>query len=197
MCYLWHPNGASDPFDPPCVSDWVYILERSMTQLFIRLSDPALIVFLMTIGLLLLHVCVILFSIYRTKVAETDGARLRQELFGLMRRIEGLSTGRRALITYQFDNMLESLVKQLPTRIANEAGQRIVDTESQILKALSEIEPALAEDRVLQSRLEQVLHSMENLEAVVVSVTCESVRQAIVDVRQTLLSQDGIEAGYR
>lgn len=160
-------------------------------------TNPQTVVFLMTIGLLLLQEVVIVSAVRSSRAAHVERGKLHQELFGLMRRIEGLSTGRRALITYQFDNMLESLIKQLPTRIASEAGQRIFDTESQILKALSEIEPALGEDKVLHSRLEQVLHSMENLEAVVVSVTCESVRQAIVDVRHSLLSQDGIEAGYR
>lgn len=157
---------------------------------------PELTLFVMTSGMLVLQFMVATFTFRRSRAADIERGRLHQELFGLMKRIDGLSSGRRALITYQFDNMLESLSKQLPTRIASEAGQKILDTESQILKALSEIEPALAGDKLLESRLEQVVHSMENLETVVVSVTCESVRQAIVDVRQSLLAPDGNDGLY-
>lgn len=156
-----------------------------------------LVVFMMTAGLLLLQLALALFALHRCRAAERERGQLHQELFGIMKRIEGLSTGRRALITYQFDNMLDLLIKQLPTRIASEAGQRIFDTESQILKVISEIEPGVGENGVLRERMEQVVKSMENLEAVVVSVTCESVRQAIVDVRTTLLSPEGIESGFR
>jgi hypothetical protein len=85
---------------------------------------------------------------------------------------------------------LDSLVKQMPSRIAVEAGERIFETESQFLKTLSELEPGLISDPSSQRRIEQLVQSMENLEATVVSLTCESIRQAMLDVRQSLLAQD-------
>lgn len=144
----------------------------------------------LTCVVLLFQTLILAITLLKTQRAHREREDLYKELFALMRKIEGMSAGKRAMVLHQFDNLLDSLVKQLPTRIAVEAGERIFETESRLLKTLAEIEPGLSADAPGHLHLEHLIQSMENLEATVVSLTCDSVRQAMLDVRETLLNQD-------
>ncbi len=148
----------------------------------------------LTCLVLVFQALILSITLFKTHSAHVERRELYHELFILMRKIENLSESKRGMVLHQFDNLLDSLIKQLPTRIAAEAGERIFETESQLLRALAEIEPAIGADQRSQLRLEHLVQSMENLEATVVSLTCESVRQAMLDVRESLFAQESANA---
>lgn len=148
------------------------------------------VVLVLSCVILTLQGVILAAMFFKTNRAHRERELLYRELFALMQKIESMSAGKRGMVLHQFDNLLDSLVKQMPSRIAVEAGERIFETESQFLKTLSELEPGLISDPSSQRRIEQLVQSMENLEATVVSLTCESIRQAMLDVRQSLLAQD-------
>lgn len=144
-------------------------------------------------SVLVLQASVILFLLHRFKASHSTQEKLYQELFGLTRKIEGLSSGRRALIAYHLDMLLERLVKQLPSRISAEAGDVIFRTESSMLKTLADLEPNLPQLPGMKDRVESLVSSMERLESTVVSVTGEAVRQAIFDTKRSILEADSHE----
>ena len=105
------------------------------------------------VGVLLLQASVTLYLFGRFKLASVAQEKLHHELSGLTRKIEGLSSGRRALIAYHLDMLLERLVKQLPSRISAEAGDIIYRTESSMLKTLADLEPNLPQIPGMKERV--------------------------------------------
>jgi hypothetical protein len=147
---------------------------------------------LMTI-VLAFQVSVTLYMIGKFQFANQERTRLYHQLFGILRKIEGLSSGRRALIAHNLDILLEQLAKQLPSRIAAEAGEIIYKTESSMLKALADLEPNLPQMPGMKERVEKLVVSMESLESTVVLLTTETVRQAILDTKRSILDADSHE----
>ena len=142
---------------------------------------------------LALQISVALYLLGKFQFASKEQSRLYHELFGILRKIEGLSSGRRALIAHNLDILLEQLVKQLPSRIAAEAGEIIYKTESSMLKALADLEPNLPQLPGMKERVEKLVVSMEGLESTVVLLTTETVRQAILDTKRSILDADSHE----
>jgi hypothetical protein len=142
---------------------------------------------------LALQVSVAFYLLGKLQFASQERSKLYLELFGMLRKIEGLSSGRRALISHNLDIMLERLAKQLPSRIAAEAGEVIYKTESSMLKVLADLEPNLPQMPAMKERVEKLVISMESLESTVVSLTSETVRQAIMDTKRSILDADSFE----
>ena len=143
--------------------------------------------------MLAIHIGVGCYFLIVAKRHQNQVAQVHYDLFGLMRKIEGLSSSKRALVQFQLDSLLETLIKQLPTRIATQAGEQIFDTESQMLRALSELGPDLKGNIALQQRLEALVQSMGNLESTIVSLTNETVRQAMLDAKHLLLRDEHVD----
>jgi hypothetical protein len=136
-----------------------------------------------------IHTALSLYIFLRAKRTEQNNSLLHRELFGIMKKIEGLSAGRRTLISAQIDTVLERLSYQLPSRISARAGEAIYDTESQVLKTLAAIAPDIQEHPEAKDRVNSLVSSMERLETTIVTLTQESVRQAILDTKNALIEE--------
>lgn len=111
-------------------------------------------------------------------------------MFGLVRRIEALTSNRRELMVKQFDRMLANLSTRLPSTIAAQASQRIFETESKILTRLAELEPNLKKDEISRRKMDDLIRSMEGLEQTIVALTAEAVRKVMVESRSDLLDAE-------
>ena len=141
-------------------------------------------------GLLLFQLLTTLFMAITLWAASRDRASLSKEMFGLMRKIEGLTANERDLMLKHYDNILEDLSSRLPSSIAAQAGDMIFQTESQVLTRLAELEPNLASDEDTRLRMDKLIQSMENLEARVVSITAEAVENVMAENRRDLFKGD-------
>jgi len=123
------------------------------------------------------------------RIAERERARLNRDVFGLLKKIEGLTSSRREQMLRHYDKILEQLSVQLPPAIAEEAGQLIFDTESKILTRLAELEPDLKNDSQSREKLDELIKSMESLEATIVSLTANTVQSIMARSRKDLFSE--------
>lgn len=139
------------------------------------------------IGLQLL-LAVVAFVSFRT--AGRERAELHKEMFGLVRRIEALTSHRRELMLKHYDSMLETLSVRLPPAIAAQTSQVIVDTESKILTRLAELEPALKHDEISRQKMDELILSMEKLEHTIVAQAAETVRRVMAEGRRSLLDDE-------
>ncbi|MDC0358241.1 hypothetical protein OAO01_05435 [Oligoflexia bacterium] len=120
------------------------------------------------------------------RIASRDRANLTKEMFGLVRKIEGLTSNRREQMLKHYDTILEELSTRLPPTIASEAGQMIFEMESNILSRLAELEPNLREDEASLKKMDSLIKSMEGLEATLVSLTANTVRNVMASRRRDL-----------
>ena len=128
------------------------------------------------------------------KGASKEKAILNKELFGLVKKLEGLTSSRREQMIKHYDTMLENLAKRLPPTIAAHAGNMIVETEGRILQRLSELEPLLSQDDESRRKMEELVRSMERLEETLVAVTANTVTQVMGEGRRDLLAlEDGLD----
>lgn len=130
-----------------------------------------------------------LAAIVSLRSAVREQREVHREIFGLLRKIEGLTASRREQVVRQYDKMLENLSLRLPTTVASELGKVMYDTESRILARLAEIEPELSRDGEPRRKLEELVSSMEKLEETIVSATSDTVRQVMLEGRQTLITE--------
>jgi hypothetical protein len=149
--------------------------------------DNLLIVASLVAGLLVgTHILVSVITILSLKQASKERQSLHRELFGLVKKIEGLTASRREQMLKHYDGLLETLSTKLPTAVANHTGQMIFDTESKILARLAEIEPGLAKDEAGKEKLNDLIKSMEVLERSLVNLTSDAVRDVMIDGRRSL-----------
>lgn len=137
------------------------------------------------IGLCVTNVllAVFVFASARSSRKAMDGTL--KELFGVMKKIEGLTSGRRAQILREFDKILDGLSARLPTVVAARANDSVFETESGILKRLAEIDPAIKNEEN-KDKLDELIRSMEQLQEAVVSSVSETVRKALDDARREI-----------
>jgi hypothetical protein len=111
-------------------------------------------------------------------------------MFGLVRRIEGLTSHRREQMLKHYDGMLESLSTRLPPTIAAHTSQAIIETESKILQRLAELEPNFRDDESIQRKLDELIHSMEGLEKTIVALAADAVQRVMAEGRRSLIDED-------
>lgn len=129
--------------------------------------------------------CAVIWSL-RTNVRERR--EISKELFGLVRRIEGLTAERRAHVLRHYDQMLGDLSRRLPPAVAAELSDIIFDVESKVLTHLASLEPTLApEDR---AKFDDLIRSMENLERSIVGLTADTVARVMKEGRRTLTKDE-------
>jgi len=132
---------------------------------------------------------VALYMFLSLRSAERERAELSKEMFGLMKKIEGLTAKRREQMLLQFDKVLEVLSVRLPTAIAAKVSDLVFEIERQVLSRLAEIEPNLKEDAD-RRKMEELICSMEKLEETVVAITSDSVQQVMLESRRSLFEED-------
>ena len=131
-----------------------------------------------------------LFTIISLRSASKDRQNLNKELFGLLRKIEGLTASRREQMLKHYDGLLEVLSTKLPTAVATHTSQVIFDTEAKILTRLAELEPTLQSDEKGKEKLNELIKSMEGLERTIVNLTSDAVRNVMVEGRRSLFEGD-------
>ena len=137
--------------------------------------------------LLLLQFAVVVYMAISLRIAGREREVIHREIFGLVRRMEGLTSHRREQIIKHYDKMLDTLSCRLPTAVASQASQVIFDAESRILQRLAELEPELRNDEIGRRKMDDLIKSMENLEHTLVSITSDTVRKVMVEGRAKLL----------
>lgn len=123
------------------------------------------------------------------RAAAKDRHLINKELFGLVKKIEGLTSHRREAVLRHYDRMLETLSFRIPTTVASQASHAILDAESKILTRLAELEPDLSNDSVAKRKMDEIVRSLEGLEQTLVLLTSETVRRVMLEGRTTLVDE--------
>ena len=155
-------------------------------------SSPSATILMCGFALIaLLQVVVSALVFLSLRAANRERAVTTKELFGLMKKIEGLTASRREQVLKEYDKILESLTHRLPPIIAAQASESIIETESRILTRLAELEPSLKKDDVSFKKMDELIQSMEKLEQTLVTSTAETVERVLVESRTVLLEAPG------
>lgn len=139
------------------------------------------------IGLQLILTIYMLFSL---RLAARERGQLNKEMFGLVKKIEGLTANRREQLLKHYDGLLENLAARLPPAVAAQTSQIVFETESKILTRLAELEPDLKTDEVSRRKMDELIKSMENLEKTVVALAADTVKNVMVEGRRSLFDED-------
>lgn len=132
---------------------------------------------------------VAIYMAFSLRIASRERERLNREMFGLVRKIEGLTASRRELISRHYDRMLENLSIRLPSTIAAQTGQVIFETESKILQRLAELEPDLKNDANSKKKMHELVRSMENLQEIIIALTSDTVRRVMTESRHGIIEE--------
>ena len=119
-------------------------------------------------------------------------AQLDREMFGLVKKIEGLTAHRREQMLKHYDKILETLSSRLPPTIAAQTSQVIFETESKILARLAELEPNLSGDEAGRRKMDELIRTMEKLEQTIVVLAADTVRNVMVESRRNLIEQEDL-----
>jgi len=125
--------------------------------------------------------------VHSAKSAARERSEFHLEMYGLLKKLEGLTANKREQMLKHYDTILETLTNRLPPTIAAQASKVIMDTESRILSRLAELEPNLMKDEASRKKMDELIKSMENLEETVVGLTAQTVHNVLVDSRRNLL----------
>jgi hypothetical protein len=137
-----------------------------------------------------LQLVISLYMFGSLRSARKEREKLNREMFGLLRKIEGLTASKREQMLQHYDQILDSLASRLPPTVASEAGQIIFEMESKILNRLAELDPGIKDDEVSQRKMDDLIKSMENLEATIISLTSDAVHKVLADGRQDFFRED-------
>jgi len=161
-----------------------------LAELFTSLLNPTPALLLALAGLLGLQLLLTIYMGVSLYIASRERAAMNREIFGMLRKIEGLTSHRREQVLRHYDKMLESLSHRLPPLVASQTSQMIYDTESRILTRLAELEPDLRADPKGQEKMNSLIASMENLEHTIVTLTADTVKRVMVEGRRSLIDED-------
>ncbi len=124
------------------------------------------------------------------RIASKERALLNREMFGMVKKLEGLTAHRREIVLRHYDRILEVLSQRLPPAIAEQTSRMIFETESRILTRLAELEPSLREDEDGREKMDALIQTMESLEQTIVSLTADTVTKVMVEGRKNFLEDD-------
>jgi arginyl-tRNA synthetase len=155
------------------------------------ISDSTVVFFASVVGLILgLQVVINIVTVSSLRGMIKEREVLHREIFGLVKKIEGLTSSKREVMLKHYDGLLEVLSTRLPTAVANQSSQLIFETESKILARLAELEPNLQSDEQSKAKLDDLIKSMENLEKTLVNLTSDAVKSVMVEGRRSLFEAD-------
>lgn len=114
-----------------------------------------------------------------------------KELYGLIRRVEGMTASKQEQVLLYFDELLEGMHTKLPLAIAEEAAGLIRDVESNILSKISHIELSRAsQNREQAEHTTDLMLAVESLESTVQKLTANAVHNIMSNTRRHLFSPD-------
>lgn len=154
-------------------------------------SETGLLLFVGAVGLV--QLLFILAAVFALKHFRSEQRKLNRDTYGIMRKIEGLTSRKRDQMAKHFDKILEELSMKLPSTIAARAGEKIFETEKQILSRLAELEPQLRDDKESLEKMDTIIKTMEELEATLIQVTSESVYSVLLENKRSLFSDEDDE----
>jgi len=152
-------------------------------------GETLLVLFFVVCGVVFLQFLLAIYMFASLKIAARERAQLNKEMFGLLRKIEGMTANRREQMLKHYDKILEDISMRLPPTIAAKAGEIIFETESKLLSRLAEIEPNLKDDQVGRKKMDGIIQSMETLESTIVSLTANTVQNVMADKRRDLFNE--------
>lgn len=153
---------------------------------FIQQSNISLIL----AGIVVFQFLVSIYFFLQVKASSNESHRINKEVFGLLKKFEGLTASKREQILNRYDQMLEELSHRLPTTIAALTSSTIVDTEAMILKRLAELDPQIRSNKNSRDKMDSLIRNMEHLESSLVSITADTVRNVMLDNRKKLFIED-------
>ncbi len=127
-----------------------------------------------------------LITLLSLRSGQRERRELYKEMYGILKKIEGLTASRREQMIRHYDSILDNLANRLPPTVAAQTSDLIIDTEGKILARLAELEPNLREDDAARKKMEDLVRSMEKLEHAIVAITSDTVRQVLNDSRREL-----------
>ncbi|NDC39705.1 MAG: hypothetical protein EBZ48_16965 [Proteobacteria bacterium] len=139
---------------------------------------------------LLLQVFLVLAVGLMIRAHNRERATMEREVFGLLRKLEGITATKREQILRHYDSMLDTLSLRLPPAVAAQTSKLIVDTESRILTRLAELEPNLKSDEGSRKKMDELIKQMEHLEETIVLTASDAVRSVMLDSRRTLFDDE-------
>ena len=108
-----------------------------------------------------------------------------KELFGIMKKIEGLTAGKREQMLLEFDKIIHSLSLRLPVAVASQASDMIFDAQSKILQRLAEIDPSIKDEKN-KEKMDELIKSMEGLQETLITLSSDAVRKALSEARKEI-----------
>lgn len=139
---------------------------------------------------LLLQVLLVITILLVVRSASRERVALEREMFGLMKKLEGLTSSKREQVLKHYDSMLETLSMRLPPAVAAQTSKLIIDTESRILSRLAELEPNLRGDDESRHKMDELIKNMEHLEETIVATASDAVRSVMIDSRRSLFDDE-------
>ncbi len=152
--------------------------------------DTTQVLVAVVIGLTLLQVLLAGYLLATLRASASERTALNKEMFGLLKKLEGITSSRREQMLKHYDKILQNLAVRLPTTVAAQTSAMIFDTESKILARLAELEPQLKVDESSKRKMDDLIKSMETLESTIVALTAETVHKVMIDSRRALLDDD-------
>ena len=141
------------------------------------------------LGLCAVNLLLTLFLFGTIRAGREKSEAVGKELYGTLKKIEGMLAGRRAQILKEYDKMVQSLSLRLPTVIASNAGDRIFETERNLLQCLAEIDPLIKEENH-KEKLDELIRNMESLQDMISSLVTDTVRKVLEEARTEIASDD-------
>ncbi|RMG44184.1 MAG: hypothetical protein D6719_02325 [Candidatus Dadabacteria bacterium] len=139
-----------------------------------------------------LQLALSLYMAASLKAASKERYRLNREMFGLLKKLEGLTSSRREKFMKHYDRLMETLTTRLPAQVASRASQSILETEKRIIARLAELEPDL-NDENSKEKMDRLIKQMEALEETVVALTADTVHEVLSDGKKLLFTDSDME----
>lgn len=157
------------------------------------LANPQISIVLSLYAGCIVAIAVTVFIVLHLRATAQRHDRLHNQTFALMKKVEGFTAPKREEVLRNFDELLERLRTELPHQLTAEVGERIFEAETKILSRLAELEPNLAEDEVARRKMEELIRSMEQLEAKITVTAVDAVISVLRDTRHTLFIEPAHE----
>jgi hypothetical protein len=154
-------------------------------------QNPLLLSVAAAVGLIVaLQLLLTISMLISLRFSSRERVLINKEMYGLVRKLEGLTASRREQMLKHYDMMLEGLSTRLPPTIAAQTSQMIFDAESKILARLAELEPNLKDDEIARKKMDELIKTMESLERTIVVLAADAVKNVMVESRRSLLDED-------
>lgn len=144
-------------------------------------------------GIILAALVIIQFGFFfllviRLRKSEQSTRKLHTSMFGLMKRIEGMTAEKRERMLVEFDLLLDRLSMRLPTALAARAGDAIFEAEKRLLSRIIELERTITPSAENREELDYLVKSLESLEQTMVSLTASTVHEVLLESRKQLFT---------